>query len=157
MWKCVCTWLHIFRDMPIFLIWLWNQLLDDYKALFCFSYACTVPVVLCSAGALSLTILIRVCWGGGSDNKESTCNAEDLGSIPGLRRSPGGGHGNPLQYSCLENPDGQRRLTGYSPWGRKGSDAAKHITHRSLTWISGPFVHVILSSTGFLIGMQCQK
>ena len=40
---------------------------------------------------------------GGSDCKESTCNAGDLGSIPGLGRSPGGGHGNPLQYSCLEN------------------------------------------------------
>ena len=36
--------------------------------------------------------------------KESACNAENLGSIPGSRRSPGGGHGNPLQYSCLENP-----------------------------------------------------
>ena len=36
--------------------------------------------------------------------KESTCNAGDLGLIPGLGRSPGGGHGNPLQYSCLENP-----------------------------------------------------
>ena len=43
---------------------------------------------------------------GGSDSKESTCNAGDLGSIPGLGRSPGGGHGNPLQYSCLENPHG---------------------------------------------------
>ena len=32
---------------------------------------------------------------------------------------PGGGHGNPLQYSCLENPHGQRSLVGYSPWGRK--------------------------------------
>ena len=40
---------------------------------------------------------------GGLDGKESTCNAGDLGSIPGLGRSPGGGHGNPLQYSCLEN------------------------------------------------------
>ena len=36
--------------------------------------------------------------------KESACNAGDLGSIPGLGRSPGGGHGNTLQYSCLENP-----------------------------------------------------
>ena len=36
--------------------------------------------------------------------KESACDAENLGSIPGSRRSPGGGHGNPLQYSCLENP-----------------------------------------------------
>ena len=41
---------------------------------------------------------------GGSDGKEFTCNEGDLGSIRGLGRSPGGGHGNPLQYSCLENP-----------------------------------------------------
>ena len=41
---------------------------------------------------------------GGSGSKESACNAGDLGSIPGLGRSPGGRHGNPLQYSCLQNP-----------------------------------------------------
>ena len=40
---------------------------------------------------------------GGSDGKESACNAGDLGLIPGLGRSPGEGNGNPLQYSCLEN------------------------------------------------------
>ena len=40
----------------------------------------------------------------GSDGKESMCNAGDLCSIPGLGKSPGGDHGNPLQYSCLENP-----------------------------------------------------
>ena len=41
---------------------------------------------------------------GGSDIKESICNAGELGSVPGLGRSPGEGHGNQLQYSCLENP-----------------------------------------------------
>ena len=41
---------------------------------------------------------------GGSDSKGSPCNAGDLGSTPGLGRSPGGGHGNPLKYYCLENP-----------------------------------------------------
>ena len=41
---------------------------------------------------------------GGSDGKESACNAGNLGSIPGLGRIPGEGNGNPLQYSCLENP-----------------------------------------------------
>ena len=41
---------------------------------------------------------------GGSDGKESACSVEDLGLIPGLGRSPGGRNGNPLQYSCLENP-----------------------------------------------------
>ena len=40
---------------------------------------------------------------GGSDSKESVCNAGDLGSIPGLGRSPGVGNGNPCQYSCLED------------------------------------------------------
>ena len=56
--------------------------------------------------------------------KNSPNNAgdiRDLGSIPGLGRSPGGGHGNPLQYSCLENP-GQRSLAGYSPWVHKELD-----------------------------------
>ena len=43
----------------------------------------------------------------------------DAGLIPGSGRSPGGGHGNPLQYSCLENHPGQRTLVGYSPWGQK--------------------------------------
>ena len=43
---------------------------------------------------------------GGSDGEESTCNAGNLGSIPGLGRSSGGGHGNPPQYSRLENPHG---------------------------------------------------
>ena len=47
---------------------------------------------------------------GGSDGKESPCNAGDLGSIPGLGRSPGGGHGNPLQRSCLENLHGWKNL-----------------------------------------------
>ena len=41
---------------------------------------------------------------GGSGGKESACNAGDLGSIPGSERSSGEGNGNPLQYSCVENP-----------------------------------------------------
>ena len=43
----------------------------------------------------------------------------DTDSIPGCERSPGGGHGNPFQYSCLENPHGQKSLAGCSPWGLK--------------------------------------
>ena len=52
-------------------------------------------------------IRLYICYmgfPGGSEGKESACNAGDLGSIPGLGRSPGGGHYNPLQNSCLENP-----------------------------------------------------
>ena len=63
-------------------------------------------------------------------SKASTCNAGDAGSITGLRRSLGGGHGNPFQYSCLENPKTrilrQRSLTGYSPQGLKESDMIEY-------------------------------
>ena len=60
----------------------------------------------------------------GSDGKESTCNVGDLGSIPGLGRSHGGGTGNPLLYSCLENPHGQRSRVGIQSRGsqRVGHD-----------------------------------
>ena len=61
----------------------------------------------------------------GSDGKESICNVGDLGSIPGLGRSPRGGHGNQLQYSCLENPYGQSSLAGYNLWGCKESDSTE--------------------------------
>ena len=51
----------------------------------------------------SVPSLPHLGFSGGSDSKESAHNAGDPGSIPGSGRSPGGGHGNPLQYSCLEN------------------------------------------------------
>ena len=51
-----------------------------------------------------LATLVFSGFPGGSDGKEFACNVGDLGSIPGLGRSPGGGHGNPLQYYGLENP-----------------------------------------------------
>ena len=67
---------------------------------------------------------------GGSDGKESACNVGDLGSIPGWGRSPGGRHGNPLKYSCLENPHGQRNLEEDMGLQRAGHDwATKHIAH----------------------------
>ena len=60
---------------------------------------------------------------GGSEVKASACNVEDLGSIPGLGRSPGEGNGNPLQYSSLENPlDG-----GLQSMGLKESDTAERL------------------------------
>ena len=77
----------------------------------------------------------------GSDDKESTCNAGDLGWIPGLGRSLGGGHGNPLWYSCLENPHGQRCLVGNSPWSHSESDLTEQPsthTQASKTYLS-PF------------------
>ena len=64
-------------------------------------------------------IMLLQDFPGGSDGNESACNAGDLGLIPGLRRSPGEGKGDPLQCSCLENPQVQRYLVGYSPWGHQ--------------------------------------
>ena len=72
-------------------------------------------------------------------SKESTCNvgdAGDMGSVPGSGRSLGGGHGNPLQYSCLENPHGQRSLAGYSPQGHKGLDTTEMTYHYHGTLLS---------------------
>ena len=56
---------------------------------------------------------------GGSDYKDSAFNEGDLSLIPGFGRPPEGGNGNPLQYSCLRNPYGQRSLPGYGPCGHK--------------------------------------
>ena len=64
----------------------------------------------------------------GSDGKESACNTVDLCSIPGLGRSPGGGHGNPLQYSCLEKPHGESILAGNSPWDCKELDTTERLS-----------------------------
>ena len=71
----------------------------------------------------------------GSDSKESACSARNLGLIPGLERSPGGGHGNPLHCFCLENCHGQRSLAGYSAWGNKESDTTEwlSLSHFSLS------------------------
>ena len=54
-------------------------------------------------------------------------DARDLSSIPGSGRSPGVGNGNPFQYSCLENPHGQRSLVGCSPWGHKESETTEQL------------------------------
>ena len=64
---------------------------------------------------------------GGSDGKEPACKVGALGWIPGLERYPGGGHGIPLQYSCLENPLRQTGLVAYSLWGHR------RVGHNSVT------------------------
>ena len=65
---------------------------------------------------------------GGSGGKEFACSEEDLGSIPGLGRVPGGGHGKPLQHSFLENSHGRGSLAGYSAWSHKGSDTTEWVS-----------------------------
>ena len=72
----------------------------------------------------------------GKESTYSARDARDWGSVPGSGRSPGGGHGHPLQYSCLENSQGQRSLAGYSPWGHKESDMTGGTMHTHTTKIS---------------------
>ena len=79
--------------------------------------------------------------------KKSSCSAGDLGLIPGLGKSPGEGYGNPLQYSLLENPHGQRSLAGYSPWGRKESDTTDSTYLQNL---ASALIQFISNSTSLL-------
>ena len=87
----------------------------------------------------SLPTPVFMCFPDDSDVKESTCNTEDLNSISGLGRYPGGGHDKPLQHSCLENPDGLQAMGS----GRVGHD---RVTKHSTTLFGSPnqtsaFVH----------------
>ena len=85
---------------------------------------------LCSANLfISLELISYPIREGASlvAGEESVCHAGDLASVPGLGRSLGGGHDNPLWYSCLENPSGRKSLAG--SWGHKESD----ITERQST------------------------
>ena len=75
---------------------------------------------------------------GGSDGKESDCNARELSLIPGLGRSPGEGNGCPLQYLCLENPMDKGN---WCPWGHKQSDMTEQLsTHKVI------FAHISITT-----------
>ena len=79
-----------------------------------------------SSACLNMPFLFGI-FPGGSGSKESACNVGVLGLITGVGRPAGGGHGNSLQYSCLENPHGQEILAGYSPWGHKQLDMTEQL------------------------------
>ena len=79
--------------------------------------------------------MVQLGFSGGSVGENLPANEGDLGSISGSGISPGEGNGNPLQYSCLGNPQGQKSLVAYNPWGHKG------IRHNLVTkqqWYSHP-------------------
>ena len=77
---------------------------------------CDVDGILVFGTECDLDDLVKRGFPGGSVVRNLTANAGEVGSNPGSEDSPGGGHGNPLQYSCLENPmDGGASV----PWGHK--------------------------------------
>ena len=77
-------------------------------------------------------IFISHHWSRGSHRTQTDSVATGL--IPVLGRSPGGGHGNPLQYSCLENPCEQRSLGGYNPQGNTEQDTTEAAQHARMTY-----------------------
>ena len=86
---------------------------------------------------------------GGSEVKASACNAGDLGSIPGLGKSPGEWNGNPLQYSCLENPIGGEAWWPIVHGVAKSQTQLSDFTHSLTQWI---FQLLYSSDTEFLFG-----
>ena len=82
---------------------------------------------------LCLVIVVKNLFANAGDIRDGD-------SIPGLGRSPGEEHDNPLQYLCLENPHGQRSPAGYSPWDRKKSDTTKHLSSTSGTQFVSSFL-----------------
>ena len=79
---------------------------------------------------------------GGSDGKESTYSARDLGSIPGSGRSPGGGNGNALQYSCLES---SMDRGAWGPWGHKELDTTEQPT---VSLFSSCIIYFVITVSG---------
>ena len=109
---------------------------------------CSTPFPRITSGTELTLSPVVTSWGflGGSDGKESACNAGDLGLTPRLGRSPRGEHGNPLQYSCLENPHGQWCLVGYSAWGCKESDMIEQLSTAQWLHARALFIAFFFSS-----------
>ena len=104
---------------------------------------CSLEKSLFFPQSLGAVLNRQSCFPGDSDGEECACNAGDLGLIPGSGRSSGEGHGNPLRYSCLENPHGQRSLVlqsmGSQKVGHGWSDLALMHTYSSAaSWTHCP-------------------
>ena len=128
-------------EVFVFFLSLWDCFPSTLISVICFIYyknklysqncghgACrvTIPTVL----LLKYEIInpFHLGFPGGSNSRKSACNSGYLGLIPRLGRSPEEGNGYLLQYSCLENPHGQRSLAGYSPWGHKKLGTTEQLT-----------------------------
>ena len=84
-----------------------------------------------------------ICFPGGSEVKASACNAGDLDSIPGSGRSPGEGNGNPLQYSCLENPMDRGAWWATVHRVTKSRTRLSNFTHSLCVYVSVPISQFI--------------
>ena len=118
-----CTWVNFFVKSN-----LWSRHSGSNNISFTFLQVNFRDIVKLPLSGLCQFIFHQQCvFPAGSDSKASTYNTGDLGSIPGLGRSPGEGNGNPLQYSYLENPMDGGIWLGYSPCGHKESDMTEQL------------------------------
>ena len=102
------------------------------------------------------TYFLTLGFPGGSDSKQSVCNAGDPGSIPGLGRSPGDGNDNPLQYSCLENFM-DRRVWQATVHSVTKSQTCQQLTHRCVRTHTHTHTHTLILSDSMnftLLGMS---
>ena len=83
---------------------------------YCVSFTCKV-----------IHIYIFMGFPGVSDSKKSACDTGDLGSVPGLGRSPGEGNSDPLQYSCLKNSKDREAWQTKGPWDHRESDTTERL------------------------------
>ena len=103
---------------------IWHFEMNDHT----FRYPHRIVVIVLRGHFIFYRFILKYLgFLGGSVVKNLPANAGVAGSIPGCD-SGGEGNGYPLQYSCLENPHGQRSLAGYSPWGCKESDMTEQLT-----------------------------
>ena len=134
----------------------WGQLLSWQSLLEFWSDYKHIWVLIFTLHLLSLRGL-----SGSSASKEFVCNAGNPGSIPGSGRSPGGGHDNPFQYSCLENPHGQRSPEGCGPWNHKELDTTERLsTHITVikTWKYSPYFWLLIFCTfNWMAKQKCTK
>ena len=119
------------RSKPLLILWLQSPsaMILEPKKIKCVTVSIVSPSICHEV----------MGFPGGASGTEPTCQSRrevrDAGSILGLGRSSGAGHGNAHQYSCLEKSHGQRSLVGYSPWGCKESDMTKRLsTHTPVFW-----------------------
>ena len=117
-----------------------GSIIHSSKTISYFSHLLTVYQLLRITGSSGFP--------SGTNGKEPACQSKrhrDSSSVPRSERSLGGGHDNSLQYSCLENPQGQRSLAGYNPWHRRLRHHWNDLTH-STHWFCVLNTSVSLSS-----------
>ena len=148
-WDAFITNQHNYSDYWSSCLKIFNQLSSSLSVYFFISFFWSVIVSSLENWSLCVlySVMVILDFPRGSDGKASAYSAGDPGSIPGLGRSSGEGNGNPLQYSCLENPMDRGSVVGYSAWGRKESDTTERLHFTSMIILAYFPVSILFKSS----------